>query len=182
MFAGSEVIFTYFYKIFGNFDDSDNRSNLFLNSGILLACYLFTTTAKYFSLAFLTFLSNKHIHEAMTTRLLRAPISFFERNPSGRLVNKFAGDINTMDFLIFFLFTDCTENPITFLNLIVTITIYSPWFLLLAFGYAVLLFAWFFYVKDLIVTSRSLDSVMRAPVISAFAESIAGTVVLRVYR
>lgn len=98
MFAASEVLFSLFYKTFGGYDTEGSRDNLFRDAGIILACYVVTTISKYFSMALLTFLSNKHIHEDMTMKLLRAPISFFERNPSGRLVNKFSGDIGTMDF------------------------------------------------------------------------------------
>lgn len=151
MFAASEVLFSLFYKTFGGYDTSDSRDNLFRDAGIILACYMITTISKYFSMALLTFLSNKHIHEDMTMKLLRAPISFFEKNPSGRLVNKFSGDIGTMDFQLFFLFTDCTENPITFINLIVTVTVYNPWFLLLAFGYGCLLMLWLVFAKNLLV-------------------------------
>jgi ATP-binding cassette, subfamily C (CFTR/MRP), member 4 len=148
MFAASEILYSLFYRTFGNYDyDEGSHDDLFRNAGIILAIYLLTTISKYYLMAFLTYLANKHIHEDMTLKLLRAPISYFERNPSGRIVNKFAGDIGTMDFLLFFMFTDTTENPITFLNLMITVTIYNPYFLLLAFLYAILLCVWFLYSK-----------------------------------
>lgn len=114
MFAASEVLYTFFYRVFGNyhFTDSDGeKSDLFRDSGILLACYTVTTFLKYFSLAAVTYYSNKSIHEGMVEHILRANLSYFERNPNGRIINKFAGDIGTMDFILFFLMTDCTENP-----------------------------------------------------------------------
>ena len=74
----------------------------------------------------------------MTINLLRAPVSYFERNPSGRILNKFSGDFGTMDFNLFFMLSDCTENPIVFSNLILTVVVFSPWFLILAsiYGFA----------------------------------------------
>lgn len=59
---------------------------------------------------------------------------------------------------------------------------YNPWFLLLAFGYGCLLMLWLTFAKNLLVQTRSLDSILKAPVISAFSESIAGTVILRVFK
>ena len=37
------------------------------------------------------------MHDALLTRLLKAPISFFDTTPSGRLLARFSRDLQTVD-------------------------------------------------------------------------------------
>jgi ABC-type multidrug transport system fused ATPase/permease subunit len=39
-------------------------------------------------------------HEAMLRRVLRAPQGFFERTPTGRILNRFSKDVDTIDTAI----------------------------------------------------------------------------------
>ncbi|KAL7299634.1 hypothetical protein TKK_0007396 [Trichogramma kaykai] len=41
--------------------------------------------------------SSYRIHEMMLGCLMRAPISFFDRNPSGRIINRFSKDLSAVD-------------------------------------------------------------------------------------
>lgn len=151
MFAASEVLFTFFYRIIGEYDSEEDKDKLFKNSGIILAFYTLSTYLKYFSIAAVTYNSNKEIHRKMFDRLSRAPVTYFESNPSGRIVTKFSNDVGTMDFVLYFHLVDCTENPMTFANLILTVSLYNYYFFILAAFYAFALFWWLSYSSELIV-------------------------------
>lgn len=45
-------------------------------------------------------LASRCLHQSMLYDVLRSPMSFFERTPSGNLVNRFAKEIDTIDSLI----------------------------------------------------------------------------------
>jgi len=41
-----------------------------------------------------------NLHEYMLTNVLKAPMSFFDTTPIGRIVNRFARDVETVDSLL----------------------------------------------------------------------------------
>ncbi|EAS04319.2 ABC transporter C family protein (macronuclear) [Tetrahymena thermophila SB210] len=181
-FASAEILFTFFYRIVGSFDTENDKDKLFKNAGIILIFYTLATYLKYFSIAAVTYVSNKKIHRQMFSHLTRAPVFYFDSNPTGRIVNKFSSDIGTMDFVLFFHLIDCTENPLTFLNLMLTVSLYNNYFFILAGFYALCLYLWLIYSKELIVQSKSLDTVYKGPVMSLFSTTIQGVVSIKVYK
>ncbi|KAL4454238.1 hypothetical protein ABPG74_012195 [Tetrahymena malaccensis] len=181
-FASAEVLFTFFYRIIGSYDTENDKDKLFKNAGIILIFYTLATYLKYFSIAAVTYVSNRKIHRQMFSHLTRAPVFYFDSNPTGRIVNKFSSDIGTMDFVLFFHLIDCTENPLTFLNLMLTVSLYNNYFFILAGFYALCLYLWLIYSKELIVQSKSLDTVYKGPVMSLFSTTIQGVVSIKVYK
>ncbi len=45
-------------------------------------------------------LASRYLHQTMLYNILRSPMSFFERTPSGNLVNRFAKETDTIDSVI----------------------------------------------------------------------------------
>ena len=41
-------------------------------------------------------LASKLIHNALLDRVLKSPMSFFDTNPLGRIINRFSADIDTL--------------------------------------------------------------------------------------
>ncbi|TSK14589.1 Canalicular multispecific organic anion transporter 2 [Bagarius yarrelli] len=120
-----------------------------------------------------------HLH--MLSAVLRAPSLFFESNPSGRVLNRFGKDVDTIDCLI-------PENidiwMRTFWYTVTVLVICSaltPMFFIVIVP--LMMFYWWvqrFYVA----TSRQLkrlESVSRSPIYSHFSETITGTSVIRAY-
>ncbi|KAG6861355.1 hypothetical protein C0995_001088 [Termitomyces sp. Mi166 len=50
--------------------------------------------------ALLTFFASQSLHRAAITRVMHAPMSFFETTPLGRIMNRFSKDIDTVDNLL----------------------------------------------------------------------------------
>ena len=49
------------------------------------------------TLALSTMRASKHFHNVMLARILRCSTSFFDQTPTGRVVNRFAKDLDTVD-------------------------------------------------------------------------------------
>lgn len=47
--------------------------------------------------AMLSYVASKRLHHEAIRRVLHAPVSWFESTPLGRILNRFAKDIDTMD-------------------------------------------------------------------------------------
>ncbi|XP_059893159.1 ATP-binding cassette sub-family C member 3 isoform X2 [Gadus macrocephalus] len=120
-------------------------------------------------------------HEAMLRRVLRAPQGFFERTPTGRILNRFSKDVDTIDTAIpdnidiwmrTFWFT---------LNVLLVCSVLTPMFMV---GVAPLLLFYWWVQRFYVATSRQLkrlESVSRSPIYSHFSETITGASVIRAY-
>lgn len=45
-------------------------------------------------------IASRHLHTELLNNVLRSPMSFFERTPSGNLLNRFAKDIDAIDCMV----------------------------------------------------------------------------------
>ncbi|XP_029311724.1 canalicular multispecific organic anion transporter 2 isoform X1 [Cottoperca gobio] len=123
----------------------------------------------------------KLTHRNMLQGVLRAPQAFFESTPTGRLLNRFSKDVDTID-------THIPENidiwMRTFwytLNVLLICSALTPMFLIVI-GPLMVFYWWVqrFYVA----TSRQLkrlESVSRSPIYSHFSETVTGCSVIRAY-
>ncbi|XP_066186418.1 multidrug resistance-associated protein 1 isoform X2 [Sylvia atricapilla] len=126
-------------------------------------------------------LASRHLHLNLLHNVLRSPMSFFERTPSGNLVNRFAKEIDTIDSAIppiIKMFMGSTFNVIGACIIILLATsiaavIIPPLGLL-----------YFFVQRFYVATSRQLkrlESVSRSPVYSHFNETLLGVSVIRAF-
>ncbi|KAG0056402.1 hypothetical protein BGZ83_005117 [Gryganskiella cystojenkinii] len=134
-----------------------------------------------FSMIFMARRASKQLHLSMLKALIRSPMSFFDVTSSGKIVNRFAHDISSVDI----------ELPLQFLNFLFIImaaigifafcVIASPYFLIMMvpLGYIYYILGVFF-----LVTSREikrLDSAARSPMYAHFGETLAGLVTIRAF-
>ncbi|CAG5183645.1 uncharacterized protein ALTATR162_LOCUS10684 [Alternaria atra] len=110
------------------------------------------------------------LHRAIT-RVLRAPMSFFDTTPLGRITNRFSKDIDVMD------------NTITDAMRIVFILIISYYYYYaIALGplFIFFMFSAAFYRSSAREVKRH-EAVLRSTVFSRFGEAVMGTATIRAY-
>ncbi|XP_046756511.1 multidrug resistance-associated protein 1 isoform X1 [Gallus gallus] len=125
--------------------------------------------------------ASRHLHLDLLHNVLRSPMSFFERTPSGNLVNRFSKEIDTIDSTIppiIKMFMGSTFNVIGACIIILLATPIAA-VVIPPLGLVYLLVQRFY-----VATSRQLkrlESVSRSPVYSHFNETLLGVSVIRAF-
>uniref|UniRef100_F6VW89 ABC-type glutathione-S-conjugate transporter n=1 Tax=Equus caballus TaxID=9796 RepID=F6VW89_HORSE len=121
------------------------------------------------------------LHKQLLNNILRAPMSFFDTTPIGRIVNRFAGDISTVDDTLPMSLRSWILCFLGIISVLVMICMATPIFIVIIIPLGIVYVAvQIFYVA----TSRQLrrlDSVTRSPIYSHFSETVSGLSVIRAF-
>ncbi|KNE62477.1 hypothetical protein AMAG_07693 [Allomyces macrogynus ATCC 38327] len=121
------------------------------------------------------------LHADLLTRILGAPISWFDSTPIGRVLNRMSKDIQTVDREVIFYLTGTSWAGVSVLIVIGVVTVIAPTFIIFVLP-VVLMYR---SVSQLyLATSRELkriESTTRSPIYSCFEETAAGTSVIRAF-
>jgi hypothetical protein len=81
---------------------SDWTVEQYLNGYIIVSICTFTITLFQFAIvSWNNFMTARRLHEGAVAGLMRAPVSFFEANPIGRIVNRLMGDVMQVDMQLY---------------------------------------------------------------------------------
>ena len=125
--------------------------------------------------------SSKVMLQRAMTRVLRAPMSFFDTTPLGRITNRFSKDVDSMDNNL----TDAMRMYLLTLAMItsvfILIIVYFHYFAI-ALGplFVMFLFAASYYRASAREMKRH-ESVLRSHVFARFSEGVSGTSSIRAY-
>ncbi|KAG8432958.1 hypothetical protein GDO86_017284 [Hymenochirus boettgeri] len=126
-------------------------------------------------------LASRYLHLDLLHNVLRFPMSFFERTPSGNLVNRFAKEIDTIDSSIPQIIKMFMGSFFNVIGACVIILLTTP---IVAVIIPPLGLIYFFVQRFYVATSRQLkrlESVSRSPVYSHFSETLMGSSVIRAF-
>ncbi|CAG0912864.1 unnamed protein product [Notodromas monacha] len=122
------------------------------------------------------------LHAELLSAVLSAPLSFFDRMPVGRILNRFATDTGIIDKelapgiqRLFYFVLLCLSS-------IVVNAVVVPWFLLVG---VVILVVYYFLQHFFRASSRELqrlESQTRSPIYTLFSETLTGLTTIRAYK
>ncbi|KAG0031446.1 hypothetical protein BGZ81_001224 [Podila clonocystis] len=134
-----------------------------------------------FVMCFMARKASIKLHQLMLTPLTRSPMSFFDITSSGKIVNRFAHDIQGVDF----------ELPLAGLNgifIVMAMTIMFAFCIAASYYFAIILIpiTYIYYLLGgfYLVSSRELkrlDSAARSPMYAHFGETLSGLATIRAY-
>ena len=163
-----------------SWSSSSDRRSIFVFTGLVLG----STVLLYLS-AFLfyqaTINSSKNLHRQMLEAIVRAPLHFFDTNPSGRISNRFSKDIGFMDEMLFAAFYEIFEAVWGMLLAVGIPSVANVWVLFAAVPLAGLVT---YYGRYCLKTTREvarLEAINRSPVYSHFSLTLDGIVSIRTY-
>ena len=121
------------------------------------------------------------IHQSLLHRIMRLPMSFFDSNPTGRIMNRFTKDTEDIDQLLPSTWNTVLLMSVQFVFSIVAICIVAP-----SVVVVVVPVLWIFKTIQQIylMSSRELArlaSVTRSPIFVHFGESVSGLTTIRAY-
>ncbi|XP_069839782.1 multidrug resistance-associated protein 1-like isoform X2 [Dendropsophus ebraccatus] len=125
---------------------------------------------------------SRQLHSKLLYSIMRSPLSFFERTPSGNLTNRFAKEMDTIDNIIPQMLMLIIIMSLTILEILLVIAIATP---LAAVAFVPLGLLYFFLQRFYVATSRQLkrlDAVSKSPLYTHFNETLQGVNVIRAFR
>ncbi|KAI9440473.1 P-loop containing nucleoside triphosphate hydrolase protein [Lactarius indigo] len=168
----------------GNRESGENRSAvkyLWAYGLLSLSASILNCTASILIFVFCSLKSSKHFHDAMLHSVLRAPLTFFELTPSGRILNLFTKDTNVVDQILARVIQFVVRTLCSSIGIVVVIGSSFPPFLI-----AIIPLGWLYnrFMTYYLATSRELqrlNAVSRSPILSWFSESLSGLSTIRAF-
>jgi len=149
--------------------------------GALGVAYSLLILVSSVSLAFGAIKASTRFHSNMLNAIARAPSSYFDTTPMGRIVNRFSQDIYTVDEMLPRTLSSFISCFMQVLSTVVVISISSVTFLAAVVPLAII---FFLIQRYYIQTSRQLkrlESVSRSPIYAHFSETLAGVASIVAY-
>nr|XP_044603416.1 multidrug resistance-associated protein 1 [Equus asinus] len=126
-------------------------------------------------------LASRRLHVDLLHHVLRSPMSFFERTPSGNLVNRFSKELDTVDSMIPQVIKMFMGSLCNVIGACIVILLATP---IAAIVIPPLGLIYFFVQRFYVASSRQLkrlESVSRSPVYSHFNQTLLGVSVIRAF-
>lgn len=125
--------------------------------------------------------SSYHLHGDVLRSIFRAPMSFFDTTPTGRILSRFSKDLYSIDnelsdFIDIFVFI-----LLQLIVVMITIVVITPYFaLVLPFLSTMYIFAMMYFRRVSRETKR-LENITRSPIYSQFSETLGGLDTIRAF-
>ncbi|XP_014278696.1 multidrug resistance-associated protein 1 isoform X2 [Halyomorpha halys] len=121
------------------------------------------------------------LHYLLLVNIMHCPMSFFETTPQGRIISRFAKDIDIIDNIIPSSGKQLLSHISAEIGTILVISYSTPVFLVAIVPIG---FVYYFIQRYYVTTSQQLkrlESVSRSPIYSHFGESVSGSSTIRAY-
>ncbi|KAL7515417.1 hypothetical protein ACHAXN_013106 [Cyclotella atomus] len=159
------------------------NSETFYISGYALTALLmgFVTFIRTYGVTRFSIRSARRMHSDVLRSILRAPISFFDVTPTGRILSRFSKDIFTVDQELADIVDIFIYIVIQLCVVLITIIFVTPFFAI-ALPFLMILYFWAMnYYRQVARELKRLDSVSRSPVFAQFSETLGGLSTIRAF-
>ncbi|XP_017881737.1 multidrug resistance-associated protein 1 isoform X2 [Ceratina calcarata] len=127
-------------------------------------------------------LAARQMHIVMLRSVMRAPLTFFDTTPTGRVIARFAKDIDVLDTSLPQQISDSIYCLFEVLATLVVISFSTPLFIAVILPIGII----YYLVQRMYVASsrqlKRLESVSRSPIYSHFSETVSGAQMIRAFK
>jgi ATP-binding cassette, subfamily C (CFTR/MRP), member 4 len=182
LYAINDISFSLFNRTLGLYDDdSQDKDNIFYYAGLCLLLYILLSLIKYMLTNYAIQRGNKNTYFQMVDALIQCPTLYFDKNPSGRILNRFTSDMGQLDGYLHFVVIDSIEGPLYFLNLLITIFIFNSYLVIPSLVQMVVLYLFYQYMSPVMLEIKKIDMLSRAPLQQFYTSTLSGIIPMRVY-
>ncbi|EAR83228.1 ABC transporter C family protein (macronuclear) [Tetrahymena thermophila SB210] len=182
LFATCEVVFIFYSKTIGKYGNQGADQFYYISLlGYLSLIYFINLVLKYFLLTVIANRSSFYIHNKMVQSIIRAKVLYFDRTPSGRILNRFSSDLGIIDQDLVRTSMDTIEIIFSFCILMGTIISINPYFSIIAVVEILVLGLYLGISKKVLVQSKQIDLRYRSPVYTFFNQTTQGVLPIRIY-
>lgn len=177
LFVISEGIMTVYYRFLADFNKvKTGTSSIFGDKfglywgvlGMLILFLFIVMVLKYFLINKALLNASEANHDIMLKKIVRCPGNFFDKTPSGQLINKFSNDLGIIDNTMIFGIYDSLEGPIMIFVTIVNLCQINPVLIIAVIIIVIIAIRFFFYSRPVIQACRQLDLQKKTPVFHFF--------------
>ncbi|XP_076389766.1 multidrug-Resistance like Protein 1 isoform X2 [Megachile rotundata] len=126
-------------------------------------------------------LAARQMHIVMLRAVMRAPLTFFDTTPIGRIISRFAKDVDVLDTSLPQQISDSIYCLFEVIATLVVISFSTPIFV----AVIVPIGGIYYFVQRMYVASsrqlKRLESISRSPIYSHFSETVTGTQMIRAF-
>jgi ATP-binding cassette subfamily C (CFTR/MRP) protein 1 len=143
---------------------------------------LLVQIARQVSLVLGSLVASGSLQRSLLDRVLRLPMSFFDSQPTGRLLNRFTKDIEAVDTSLQSSLSSFLSCSVSVMWSLIVVVVVSP---ATAVAFFPITFAYAKIQKLYVSTSRELkrlDSLAMSPIFSSFSETLLGLATVRAFR
>ncbi|XP_013404203.1 multidrug resistance-associated protein 1 [Lingula anatina] len=137
---------------------------------------------QYFGIAFGCVIASGTIHKSFLERIMRAPMSFFDTTPLGRIMNRFSKDMETVDLNLPHTVEIILAASAQVIAVVAVVMYSTPIFAVVLLPLGVL----YFMTQKLYLSSARqfirIDATKRSPIYSHFGETLIGASSIRAYQ
>ncbi|XP_016766887.2 ATP-binding cassette sub-family C member Sur isoform X2 [Apis mellifera] len=123
--------------------------------------------------------ARRKLHEEAISRLLRVPMSFFDSNPVGKILNRFSTDIGVIDKKISMSIQRLMFFVLLCGSAMIVNVIISPWFLIFAIPICTVYYLVQKFYRRSAKHLQRLDGSTRWPITTHFSETLCGLATIR---
>ncbi|XP_016014103.1 multidrug resistance-associated protein 4 [Rousettus aegyptiacus] len=150
-------------------------------SGLTIAVFIFGI-ARCLLVFYVLVNASKTLHDRMFESILKAPVLFFDRNPIGRILNRFSKDIGHMDDLLPLTFIDFIQTFLLVIAVVGVAVSVIPWIVIPLVPLGIVFFVLRSYFLETSRDVKRLESTTRSPVFSHLSSSLQGLWTIRAYK
>ncbi|OXA46434.1 Multidrug resistance-associated protein 4 [Folsomia candida] len=151
---------------------------LYSYTGIVMGIF-FLTKARALSFFLFCMRVSVRVHDKMFKSMVRAPIKFYDDNPSGRIMNRFTKDLGSMDELLPYAMFDAITIFLLMLTMVALIISSNYYMAIPTFALLIILFVIRqYYIKTARAVKR-IEALTRSPIFTHVVASSSGSTTIR---
>ena len=182
LIASLEVLNVFYHRYAGYWIEGEHApsSAMAVLGGLIVAFMLCLAVREIFYVNLAIGASNK-LHGKMLQRVVKAPVQFFDTNPTGRILNRFSNDIGVLDRYLLVVqsqvINSCFNLPASFL----TVCVIVPWLILPVCILILVVTLIVRLLKQISFEAKSLELTTKGPIYTFFSTTLHGLISIRVY-